>query len=212
MRVASINMTDTSSTCPSGLRTTTSPPRLCAKDISDPGCSSSMLQVQGIQYSQVCGKIIGYQDKTPDAFHRGDDEIETYYVDGISITHGQSPRMHIWTFAAAVHEHSAYPHLVCPCTNTQHSPPPTVPSFVGNDYFCDTGSENYYQFIFYGDDPLWDGAGCGQYNTCCSWNSPPWFRKQLTTPTSDDIEIRLCTDQERSDEDINFETLELYVQ
>ena len=26
-----------------------------------------------------------------------------------------------------------------------------VPSFVGNDYFCDTGNENSVQYIFYGD-------------------------------------------------------------
>ena len=68
MRVASINMTDTSSTCPSGLGTLTSPRRLCAKNIDGGGCSSVVLPVQGVEYSQVCGKIIGYQDKTPDAF------------------------------------------------------------------------------------------------------------------------------------------------
>ena len=215
MRVASIDMTDTSSTCPSGLTTLTSPRRRCAMDVSGPACSSAVLPVQGIQYSQVCGKVIGYQDKTPDAFHRfitGQNTIDSNYVDGISITHGQSPRKHIWTFAAAVHEHSARPELLCPCTNTQTTSPTPVPRFIGNDYFCDTGSANHFQFIFYGDDPLWDGAGCGQHNTCCSFNSPPWFRKQLTTPTSDNIEMRLCTDQNQNDEQINFEILELYVQ
>ena len=68
MRVASIDMTDTSSTCPPGLRTLTSPRRLCAMYTDRPGCSSAVLPVQGVQYSRVCGKIIGYQDKTPDAF------------------------------------------------------------------------------------------------------------------------------------------------
>ena len=43
MRVASINMTDTSSTCPSGLRTLTSPRRLCAMNVSGPACISTML-------------------------------------------------------------------------------------------------------------------------------------------------------------------------
>ena len=217
MRVASINMTDTSSTCPSGLRTTTSPRRLCAKNIVSGGCSSAVLPVQGIEYSQVCGKIIGYQSATVDAFVRYPsnqilNNIDSYYVDGISLTHGTSPRNHIWTFAAGLHEYNDDSPYICPCSNTRITPRPPVPSLVGNDYFCDTGSANRYQYIFYGDDPLWDGAGCGQYSTCCSFNSPPWFRKQLTATTSDDIEMRLCADEDRVNEDINFETLELYVQ
>ena len=47
---------------------------------------------------------------------------------------------------------------------------------------------------------------------CCSWNTPPWFMKQLSCPTSDDIEMRLCSDQNRNDEDITVESLEIYVQ
>ena len=53
MRVASINMTDSSSTCPSGLKTLESPIRRCAMNINDAGCSSAVFQVQGVQYSQV---------------------------------------------------------------------------------------------------------------------------------------------------------------
>ena len=53
--------------------------------------------------------------------------------------------------------------------------------------------------------------GCGPLNTCCSFNNPPWFMKQLPTTTDDNIEMKLCSDQERSNEDIVFETLELYV-
>ena len=80
--------------------------------------------------------------------------IDSNYVDGISLTHGYSPRKHIWTFAAALHEYNSDRDFVCPCTNIRNNPPPRVPPFVGNDYFCDAGSENYYQVIFYGDDPL----------------------------------------------------------
>ena len=215
-RIVSIDMQKTGSMCPSGLKTLTSPRRLCAMNIDGVGCSSALLSVQGMEYSQVCGKIIGYQMKTPDAFHRfisGQTTIDTNYVDGISMTYGQSPRKHIWTFAGAVHEHNSKPRYVCPCTNTRNSPPPpSVPAFIGNDYFCDTASENYFQYIFYGSDPLWDGDGCGQYNTCCDFNSPPWFRKQISPPTDDDIEIRLCADEGRSNEDIAFEKLEIFVQ
>ena len=49
MRLASIDMTDTSSNCPSGLRTLTSPRRLCAKNIDGAGCSSVVFPVQGVK-------------------------------------------------------------------------------------------------------------------------------------------------------------------
>ena len=68
--------------------------------------------------------------------------------------------------------------FLCPCTNrivaASATPPPC---FVGNDYFCDTGRTEQAREIFYGDDPLWDGAGCGPLNDCCDPNNPPWFLK-----------------------------------
>ena len=211
MRVASVNMTDSSNSCPSGLRTLTEPRRLCAMNINGAGCSSAVLPVEGVQYSRVCGQIIGYQQETPDAFypyyHHGQTTIDSYYVEGISLTHGSSPRKHIWTFAVALHEYNTHSSSVCPCTNTRNTNPSAVPPFVGHDYFCDTGSENRFQYIFYGDDPLWDGEGCGQFNTCCDWNNPPWFMKDMS-PTTDDIEIRLCSDANQNNEDITFETLD----
>ena len=46
-------------------------------------------------------KLLGsYQQNTVDAF---DNEINAVYVDGVSLTHG-TPRNHMWTFAAALHE------------------------------------------------------------------------------------------------------------
>ena len=217
MKVISINMSNSSSSCPSGLKTLTSPKRLCAMNIDGGGCSSAYLDVQGVEYSQVCGKIIGYQQKSPDAFanyyFNRDITIDGIYVEGISLTHGHSPRKHIWTFAVALHEvTSQYPHTLCPCTNIHNQLSIPIPPYVGNDYFCDTASSQNFQFRFYPDDPLWDGQGCGQLNTCCSFNNPPWFMKQLPISTQDNIEMRLCADSPRSDEDIVFETLELYVQ
>ena len=100
---------------------------------------------------------------------------------------------------------------VCPCTNIHNRVTIPIPPYVGSDYFCDTGSESRVQYRFYPNDPLWDGRGCGRLNTCCSFNNPPWFMKELPSSTSDDIEMRLCADQTRGDEDINFESVELYV-
>ena len=68
MKVISINVSNTTDSCPSGLKTLTNPKRLCAMNINGAGCSSAYLDVHGVQYSRVCGKIIGYQQKSPDAF------------------------------------------------------------------------------------------------------------------------------------------------
>ena len=216
MPVTKLNMTNSNHTCPAGLKLLTTPKRLCAMNI-DRGCSSATFNLHGIRYTHVCGKIIGYQQKSPDAFVRyywnRSLTIDDQYVDGISLTHGHNPRKHIWTFAAALHEViTSHRELICPCTNIHNTASIPIPPYVGSDYFCDTGSESTFQFIFYPNDPLWDGQGCGRLNTCCSFNNPPWFMKELPSSTSDDIEMRLCADSPRTDEDINFETVDLYVQ
>ena len=216
MRVTKINMTNSSHTCPEGLKLLTTPKRLCAMNIDGGGCSSATFDLHGIRYTHVCGKIIGYQQKTPDAFkpyyNNRSLTIDDGYVDGISLTHGRNPRKHIWTFAAASHEVITSHRLnVCPCTNIHNPVSIPIPPYVGSDYFCDTGSENTFQYIFYPNDPLWDGRGCGRLNTCCSFNNPPWFMKELPSPTKDGIEMRLCAGT-RTQEDIPVEVIELYVQ
>ena len=90
-----------------------------------------------------------------------------------------------WTFAAALDELvSQNPAYSCPCIrNDLNRLNVPIPSFVGDDYFCDTGSHNRFQYnTLYSADPLWDGAGCGPQSTCCSFNTPPWFYKQLPQP------------------------------
>ena len=219
MRVTRLNMTNSSHTCPAGLKLLTTPKRLCAMNIDGSGCSSATFNLHGIRYTHVCGKIIGYQQKTPDAFwayyNNRRLKIDDTYVDGISLTHGRNPRKHIWTFVAALHEvlsrYITDHYTLCPCTNIHNTVTIPIPPYVGSDYFCDTASESHYQYIFYPNDPLWDGQGCGRLNTCCAFNNPPWFMKELPSSTSDDIEMRLCADEARSREDINFETVELYV-
>ena len=220
MQVASIDMTNSSQQCPTGLKTITkSSKQLCGINMAGAGCSSAMFQVHGIEYSHVCGKVIGYQDGSPDAFAhplRRYNRIDGNYVDGVSITHGHGPRKHIWTFVTAHSEASGAtaPTFICPCTDDRISPSllQPVPSFVGNDYFCDTGSNTFAQYIFYPNDPLWDGQGCGSHNTCCTFNNPPLFSKVLSSTISDDIELRICSDENRANEDTPLEIIELFVQ
>ncbi len=216
MRVANIDMTDPSQQCPEGfgLRPATSK-RMCEMTRETAGCTSIVFPTHSVQYSRVCGRVKAYQYGTPDAFapyyyHRSY-TVDDLYVDGVSITHGQSPRKHIWTFAAAVDETRSIG-TTCPCTNTTTTYLGVVPPFIGNDYFCDTGSRQNYQLILYSEDPLWDGEGCGPTSSCCQFNSPPWFCKELPQPTTDNIEVRLCREERRSNEDTPFELIDLYVQ
>ena len=214
MRVAELNMTDPQEHCPSGFRTITSPRRMCG-GLSGPGCASVTFPVNGARYSRVCGKVIGYQYYTMDAFNAYYKDrslsIDDVYLDGVSLTHGHSPRHHIWTFANALDEVRSQ-NYVCPCTKTDSRYTGAVPPFVGTDYFCATGSRYRIQNQWYTADPLWDGEGCGGSSTCCEFNNPPWFCKELPQSTTDDIELRLCKDQDSNDEDSAFEIVDIYVQ
>ena len=219
MRVANIDMTNTSQNCPSGLSLTSSPKRVC--DITITGCVSNDFDIHGVQYSHICGRVIGYQKAVPSAFSTQSNGIDGSYVYGVSLTHGQSPRQHIWTFAGARDESSSgYSSSRCPCVNPNLNPTPPVPSFIGNDYFCDTALEVYYTSVYYQSilvsDPLWDGEGCGPTSTCCydpdREVNPPWFVKTLSSPTSDDIEMRLCWPSSGYSTTTPIEIVELYVQ
>ena len=225
MRVVDLDMTDSNQSCPDGFRlvSRTAPPlRTCGRP-GPAGCESTTFPTHGIEYSRVCGRVIAYQDRTPDGFFpyatgRVTD-IDDHYVAGVSLTHGQSPRQHIWTFAATPDELQAYSDsngnastFSCPCIRPDRVFDAELPPFVGQDYFCDSGNPNYgLRFDFFPDDPLWDGEGCGYVSTCCEFNNPPWFCKQLPQPTTDDIELRLCEDQGINDEDTPIEMVEIYV-
>lgn len=216
MRVANLNMSDPKQTCPENFQVWTEtdlPLRLCRTVDTGAGCIGSFFPVNGISYSHACGQIIGYQDRTPNAFFPYQSPnartIDDVYMDGISLTHGSTDRQHIWTFVAALDE--TLGHLSsCGCSNVGSKQVATIPDFVSNDYFCDTGSRESAGFNFYDNDPLWDGNGCGEVSSCCTFNNPPWFYKSLIA-TSDDIEMRVCRDSVVANEDILFEIVELYV-
>ena len=193
IRVAELDMTNGSTQCPTGLRSRSfSNIRTCERDPSSGRCSSVTFFTSNIEFSRVCGKLRAYPIGETSAFSTL--SIDTHYVDGISLTHGR-PRRHIWTFAAAFDDAS-----LCPCNNETIQ----IPGFVEKDYFCDAGNIR-------DGDPLWDGEGCSAGSTCCSFNNPPWFYKQLPQPTTDDIEMRVCRDGHYN-EDVVIETVDIYIQ
>ena len=214
MRIAFLNMSDPSAQCPVGWREVQSPIRTCLRKFNT-FISSVSYSSHGIPYSRVCGRIIAYQYGTTDAFlgynYHNQTTLNDAYIDGISVTYGHNPRHHIWTFVAA---RSTFYTLNCPCTaNTTISTPP----FLHDDYFCERETNNTNAIYFYDNNPLWafldnntlwDGHGCTGSSTCCEFNNPPWFCRQLPQPTTEDIEIRIMGSVSASDSDTVLRRLE----
>ena len=219
-RVAYLNMTDPTHHCPPAWREIASPRRSCRRTNetlhTGGGCSSATFQTYGINYSRVCGRVTAYQFGHTGAFgpyvNTADisSTINDPYVDGVVVTHN-SPKKHIWTFASSFRENH-HGNIVCPCSNVANYAPITIPPWVGRDYFCETGVTSSPAGILYADDPLWDGEDCGSTSTCCEFNNPPWFCKELDEVSTSDLEVRICANQPTTFEDTPIELIELYIQ
>ena len=214
MRIANLNMTEGDS-CPNGFRMySKGGVHACGRPTTSSGsCVGTIFSSSGIKYSQVCGKVIGYQVRHPDATAERitniKNNINTYYVDGVSLTHG-NPRKHIWTLMSGARDRNVYENK-CPCANVGSKP---APSFVGSDYYCEAGyqGDSNPAAEFYSLDPLWDGKDCGSSETaCCQRPLIPWFYKSIGYYTTDYIEMRICCNEGTNDEDVPVEQYELYV-
>ena len=188
-RLAYLDMSDSTQNCPSGFRLYQSGGvRACGRPGS--GCTSVQFPSNGISYSQICGRVTGYQYGHTDGLHSSYN-IDTYYLEGVSITRG-SPRQHVWTLIAGYTQLTSN---ACPC-NTGSTV--SVQSFIGNNYFCESGnpSSSTSTNRLYTSDPLWDGQSCGSRESpCCSASGLPWFHRDYgSSPTTDFIELRVCGD------------------
>ena len=206
MRIAYLNMSDPSEQCPDGWREVQSPIRTCQRQ-RNTNINSVKYTSYGIPYSRVCGRIVAYQFGDPNGFGGINPQIiNEAYVDGISITFGH-PRHHIWTFTATIESHRNN----CPCNNINGK---AAPPFVGEDYSCEIRMSTTGEYI--SNNPLWDGQDCTSSSTCCEFNNPPWFCKQLSQTTTDDIEIRIMSsalnNNSLEDEDVPINLIEIYVQ
>ena len=214
-----LDMTDPNTSCPSGWRLTAYSKRTCGRvGTGWRTCDSAFFPVDGGPYTQVCGRIRAYQHGLPDAFYGYNvyrQTIDSAYVSGVALVHG-SPRQHIWTFANGAFE-NAHSRSNCPCDTTVYYI--SIPPFVGEDYFCESG-------IVHGsnvppnslhlnvNDPLWDGKDCHSTSTCCALNNPPYFTKTLNQTTADELELRICLNDPiyyPSYDNIAVELVELYV-
>ena len=204
MRVADIDMTRPKESCPSGFRKITSSGKTMCGGQSRT-CTSTTFTSHGVPYIQVCGRIICYQFGRTCAFatytNDHSKKLDTNFFDGIVLTYGS----HIWSFAAGIGQYSTS-RYGCPCISGYAE---VVPPYIENDYFCDSGHQQQTDtpVIYFTNDPLWDGSR----GSCCQFNSSPWFCKDLPEYTTEDIELRLCIDQDLTNEDILIDLVELYV-
>ena len=96
----------------------------------------------------MCGRVVGYQYTSPDAidtvYGTGHNDINSHYVDGVSLTHG-SPRQHIWTFMCGLMASNLYLNGGkgnCHCSQGSNYNF-DLQSFIENDYFCESGDQDH---------------------------------------------------------------------
>ena len=66
------------------------------------------------------------------------------------------------------------------------------------------GLEIYKQL--YSNDSLWDGKQCGWLEEpCCTSPNMLWFMTTLNETTSEEVELRICGNEQPSDEDTPLE-------
>ena len=227
-RIAHLNMSDPTQQCPPSWGLITTPVRGCGRGSAANGsCESATFPSNGRSYSRVCGRVNAYQKGSPDAFDpsvRGifdvqNPGLEDPYIDGVSLTYGTAgSHQHIWSFVSALYETDdqirSNQVSVCPCTTLRGWPSRyMVPSFIGSNYFCDTGNTGpgFNFSTIYADDPLWDGEGCDFTSTCCEFNNPPWFCTTLPQATAEDMEVGICHDEGVSNEDSIISLIDIYV-
>ena len=130
MRVAELDMTDNTTQCPSNLMLNTDGnSRTCIPMNSNASCTSVYYPTH-TPYSHVCGMIKAVTTGSPDGFEKHvlkrpspPTNVSTNYVDGVSVTHGMDPRLHIWTMSFSINCSD------CSCKTNR-------PLFVASDFFC----------------------------------------------------------------------------
>ena len=185
MRVAQLDVDN----CPTGLKSQSfNGIKTCIRSEEMPGCTSVPYNSFDIQYSKVCGQIRGYGVGTVDGlFGVGrlqGTSITEDYLDGTSIASSEN---HIWSFVSGR----------CECNSNNR------PSFIGKDRTCDDNSPKCSESVLCGS-VLWNTNECGETTS--------FFYKQLSNNITTDINVKVCRDEPRNNEDIAITIIELYVQ
>ena len=213
-RIGYLDMSDSTQSCPGTLaQLTYSGVRYCRRAGNSYGsCSSTTFSPNGLNYSQICGRVTAFQYAHTDAISPGvfaGHGIDSWYVDGISFTRGY-PREHVWTLMSALYDNVLSNTDSCPCATGSTI---VQPSFIGNNYYCESGNPNswYGNYLFYPNDALWDGQQCAALESpCCTNPNLPWFHRTLNS-TSEYIEMRVCGNERPYNEDTPISFYEIYI-
>ena len=184
--VMNLNVANLSHSCPSGWKVSSNP-RACSR--GSEFCASTRVPVN-MNYSRVCGRVLGRGKDSTDGFHKHSISKRSY-VDGVTIFRDSSSPEHVWTFAG-----DKIQKCKCP-TNTSYT------GIVGSNYFCD-GNENN----------LWsDSSGCQSSSSkCCGPSRPPWFSTSFSQRNAEDLLVSICCDYHVYNEDVLVNEVLLYVQ
>jgi hypothetical protein len=212
--IASLNMSDTNTSCPSNWSLVSDPIRGCSSSSpAESGCDSVKFSSLGYNYTKVCGRVVAHQGGRGFGFWPltgRNQDVDGHYLSGVSITHGTRPRTHVWSFAASLGI------FYCPCAPEYETSRVNLMGendFVGNHYFCEMGRQGQEpdDGEFDLENPLWDGTTCFERDSCCSFNNPPWFTRDLPGPTTDDIEVRICGISPVTEASTPISLLDIYI-
>jgi len=98
-RIALVDMSSGAQSCPGDFRLISSPKCTCG-GLTITGCASAKFSTYSITYSQVCGRLRGYQVGTTDAFGPYAN-AQDLIIDGVLISHGKTQK-HIWAYAVGI--------------------------------------------------------------------------------------------------------------
>ena len=183
MRVAELDVNN----CPPGLRhQTTNTVKTCVVKQDNAGCTEINYPVNNIRYTKITGQIRGYQVKTSDCFERYGSTPRP--INFRNLNNNYLDGVSISTNGRHVWSFAAG----CNCRNAINKP-----TIIGQDYTCDGVHPGHSVY------DVWASQQCGRNSI--------WFYKVLP-PTTTDIKVRICRDENRSNEDLALKTLELYIQ
>ena len=155
--------------------------RTCVVSEDGAGCTSVLFSSFNIQYTSICGTIRGYGVGTVDGLYYRRTLRGSLTDNYLDGISVSSDGNHIWSFVAGN----------CACNYK--------PSFIGNDWTCDgTGCREGY----FCNKLLWNTSTCGVGGL---------FLKQVSSSTTADINVTVCRDEPRDNEDIAITVVELFV-
>ena len=196
-RIAYLNTNENQVSCPDNLevRDSNSNPPLCRRTRANKGCNSVTYPSNNESYSQVCGTVRVHPEGTLDGFDTFNDQ--SMYVDGVYLTYGHSSNRNniIWTYTSAVTVGSS----TRGCDRCNQRKPSNIPrtNFTCTSAHCSDANSCF-------SNTLW-----GNEAQQCFGNET--FYRQLSESTTDNIEMAVCRDQPRSDEDVLISFVELFV-